>query len=89
MADTAAVDGAPLAEAAALQTADDLKPEAHEQGTGEEHATTTPAVNVDDGGNGECYVEDVLDRRRDEVTAAAGKTSTLADVDDVVPVRTM
>ncbi len=59
--DTATVDGAPLAEAE-LQTADDCEPEAHEQGTGEEHATTTPAVDVDDGGDhDERDVEDVLD----------------------------
>ena len=71
---------------AALQTTDEEEPEAHEEGTGEEHGTTTPLVDVDDSGDREHDVEDVLDGVGDEVTAATGETGTLEYVDDIVPV---
>lgn len=46
--DTGAVDIAPLSEAA-LEAADEHKPESHEEGTTQEHGTTSPFVDVDDG----------------------------------------
>ena len=82
--DAVAVDDAPVAEAA-LEATDEEEPEAHEEGTGEEHGTTTPLVDVDDSGDREHDVEDVLDGVGDEVTATTSETGTLEDVDDVVP----
>ena len=70
---------------AALQTTDEEEPEAHQESAGEEHRTATPLVDVDDRGDGEGNVEDILDRVGDEVAAATSETRALEDVDDVVP----
>ena len=82
---TVAVDIAPCAEAA-LEAANEEEPEAHQESASEEHRTATPLVDVDDGGNGQDHVENILHRVRNEVTAATGETGTLEYVDDIVPV---
>ena len=72
---------------AALETTDEHEPEAHEEGTNQEQRATTPAIDVDVSWDSEGDVEDVLNGICDQVAATAGKTSTLEDVDDVVPIH--
>ena len=69
----------------ALETADEEEEERHEEGAGDEHRAASPAVDVDDGGDREDDIEDILHRVGDQVRAATGETSALEDVDDVVP----
>jgi hypothetical protein len=78
---------APPVSKAALETPDEEEEEAHEEGADEKHWATAPAVDIDDGRDGERDVEDILDGGGDKVAAAAGETGTLEDVDDVVPVK--
>jgi hypothetical protein len=49
---------------APLDAADEEHPEAHEESPDKQHRTTTPFVNVDDGGDGERHVKDILDGLR-------------------------
>lgn len=81
---TGSVDFAPLSEAT-LEATDKHEPEAHQEGTDEQHRPATPAVDVDDRGDGEYDIEHVLHRVGDEISAATSKASALEDVDNVVP----
>ena len=47
---TGAVDVTPMSKSA-LETSDQHKPEAHEEGTDEEQWTASPSVDVEDGGH--------------------------------------
>ena len=49
----------PVAETC-LDAADEEHPEAHEKRADEEHGTTAPLVDVDDGGDGHDHVKDIL-----------------------------
>jgi hypothetical protein len=69
------------------QSTDQEQPEGHECKTDEEHGTTTPFVDVDDGRDGQGDVESVLDGGGLEVGFGAGDTGSLEDVDDVVPAK--
>jgi hypothetical protein len=49
---------------APLDAADEEHPEAHEESSDKQHRATAPFVDVDDGGDGECDVKDILDGLR-------------------------
>lgn len=49
---------------ARLDTANEEHPESHEESSDKQHGATTPFVNVDDGGNGERDIKDILDGLR-------------------------
>jgi len=44
-----------------LETTDEVEEEAHEERAQNQHWTTTPLVNVDNGGDGSSDIENVLD----------------------------
>ncbi len=62
----------------AFEPADDEEERHHPEGAEEEGRPTAPAVEVEDRGQGECHVEDVLDRGGQERVADSG---CLHDVD--------
>lgn len=67
-----------------MKTTNKREPEAHEEGANDEHGTTTPSVNIDDSGNSEGDIKDVLYRVGNEIRTATSKAGTLEDVDNVV-----
>jgi len=80
---TGAINFTPVA-VFALESTDEAEPETHEERTDEEHRTTSPSVDIDDGGDGEYDVEDVLDGVGDKVTTATCETCTFEDIYNVV-----
>lgn len=69
---------------AALEAADEEEEDAEEGEADDHHRAAAPLVDVDDGGDGEGDIEDVLHARGDEVATAAGEARALEDVGDVV-----
>lgn len=76
--DGAEVGVAVRAAVGAFERADDEEEGHHAEGAEEEGGTSAPAVEVEDRGEGQGDVEDVLDRRRQEGVADSGG---LHDVD--------
>lgn len=53
-----------------LETTDEEQESRHQSKTNQEHRATAPAIDVNDGGDRERHVQDVVDGRCDEVSAA-------------------
>jgi hypothetical protein len=68
-----------------LKATDEEKEETHKESSDKKHRTTAPSVDVDNGGDGECDVEDILNGCGDERAATTGDAGRFEDEDDVVP----
>jgi hypothetical protein len=82
---TISVGSAPMAKAT-LESTNKEEESSHARSADKKHWATTPAIDIDDCRDGKCDVEDIVDGGRNKASTASGETSTLDQVDHVVPV---
>jgi len=73
----------PLSESG-LNTTDEAEEDTHASKAGQQHGTTTPFVDPENGGNGEAHVEDVLNRGSDQTGTSTNETGATENVENVV-----